>query len=195
VLGVQHPNFALRLSSLPLQHGAQWVGSGPGLQLVQLLPLVSQVDGSQHPAPQPRLPGGFPFGTPMLVQFAAHCEGAPVCPQMLPALLEAKMLALHAHPQPPVMAVTWQQLPLVIDVPHWFPVQWEEQCPLAPFGHVTIEQLFIEPPTLQLVASQQQQQPATAAAPLPTLQSSVEKSAHCWFVGVAAAAMDGTAIE
>jgi hypothetical protein len=104
-------------------------------------------------------------------------------------------LSLNAHPQP-VAFVTWQQLPPGSEVPHWAPEQPEEQCPfVVPPGHTTIVHPVLEPATLQLVASQQQQQPATAPPPFVTPQASVEKSAHCLFVGDAAAAADGTAIE
>ena len=79
--------------------------------------------------------------------------------------------------------------------PHCCVLQEAEQCPAPPSGHVTEAHMLTDPPTLQLPAWQQQQQPATAPPPVFTPQLSTEKIAHWKFVGVAAAAGDGTAIE
>jgi hypothetical protein len=172
--GVQQLNLALAVSGVPLQHGTQLALPGPGTQPAP--PLV----GSQHPAPQFAAPG---------MQPAAHPAGGLFCPQMLPAAL-----LLNAHPQPADPAMVQQPLRFAV-APHCLSLHEEEQCPAAPLGHVTEAQLLTEPPTLQLLASQQQQQPATDPPPVLTPQASTENSAHWKFVGVAAAAGAGTAIE
>src|SRR4051794_26487251 len=149
----------------------------------------------QQPPPQPVVPAGR--APVSMVQPASHPGGLWLVgntEQVSPSVVGA----VNAHPQP-VEPATPQQprgSPASV-VPHWAPAQLLEHLGASVgSGHVGAwAHVLVEPPILQFVFWQQQQHPATAPAPLVTPHASVVKSAHCLFVGVAAAAREGTAIE
>jgi len=186
VPGVQHPNVVfgeLMSIGMPLQHGTQLA-----VPWTQAKPVVAL----QQPPPQPTVPGGRAPAS--LVQPASQVGGDWLFPQTAPLFAGA----VNAHPQPPDPGTPQQPLgsPAVV-VPHWAPAQEEEHPGFSVgSGHDgSLLHVLTEPPTLQRVFWQQQQQPATAPAPEETPQESVEKSAHWRFVGESWADAEGTAIE
>ena len=104
----------------------------------------------------------------------------------------------NAHPQPAEPVPETPQHPASSADSEQLTPGWQEleHMGLLSWGQVPIAQVSTEPPILQLPPPwQQQQQPVTAPAPELTPQELVEKSAHARFVGVCAAAKEGTAIE
>jgi hypothetical protein len=105
--------------------------------------------------------------------------------------------AVNAHPQlwDPLTPQQPAGSPATLD-PQLFEHELEQLGVSVGFGHPgDWLHVAVEPPTLQLPVVQQQQHPATAPAPEFTPHELVEKIAHWRFVGVAAAAGEGTAIE
>jgi len=145
----------------------------------------------QQPEPQLTPPG---------VQLGAHpawlleLQAPVVALQMQPCWLASP--PANAHPQFEEPATP--QHPAAFAAPEQLTpgLQELEHFPVPPAGHDSALHVLIEQPTLQLPGPwQQQQQPAMAPAPALTPQLSTENSAQARFVGVAAAAGEGTAIE
>ena len=183
---------------LPLQQGTQLPAPGvqPG-QLMRTCPpgtttLVQPVV-LQQPAPQFAAPGVQPAVQPAEV-FLLH---EPLAwPQRQPALVADPGGPANAHPQLEEPATPQHPAAFTDPVQLMPGLQELEQCGALSKGHDDEVHVLTAPPTLQLPPPwQQQQHPAMAPAPELTPQLSTEKSAHAWFVGVAAAAGDGTAIE